>query len=192
MLNVKLSGSREGFSGKLAGVQWVEGKAIIPAISQKLSRGYGVVEDTGEEPKVVISTPVAEQKTTVNTEQNDAIVQPLFYDEEGVGGTTEQETVTIDISTIDPEAVTETIEEAAAELAKVVEEKKAEIKDEAAKEEQDVQEPTLTKSDLKVYGEDIKNYGAWVGYVKELTGVAPKNKENSFEIMSKFAEGLPD
>ena len=173
---VKLTGVRENFTGRLAGLQWIDGKTNVPQLSQRLIRGYGVVEDKASvEDKPSVKNKAAEPEDKVNTLETPIKPDEVFSKEEPDNG--------------------------AAELAKVIASKKAEIEAKPAKEEE-VQKGVqfkaapegMKKSDVKSF-DDFKGKGSWGTYKKyviDLTGTSPRNKEQCAEVLEAFKATLSD
>ena len=191
MLKVKMLPPRDTFNGKLAGINWVEGKAVIATISQKLSRGYGVVED--KEPivetiKVTIEAPEIKEIVDEAIEKIKDDLTPVdTAPEDGASVTGEG---------MDDIGSAEAIEEGAKELAQVVEEKKQEIEAKASQESPEDGAPvnTMKKSEVKSEADftGSGSFGKYKSYVKELTGTSPRNKEQCAEALEAFKAGLPE
>ena len=177
MINVKLTGgNREDFTGILGNIKWIDGKATVPNLTQRLASCYGVVEDKASvEDKPPVKNKAAEPEDKVNI-----LETPIKPDE--VFSKVEQDN-------------------GASELAKVIASKKAEIEAKPTLEEEvqkGVQFKTapegMKKSDVKSF-DDFKGKGSWGTYKKyviDLTGTSPRNKQQCAEALELFKATLSD
>lgn len=201
---VKLQGIRSGFTGTLAGVSWVEGKARVNNLSQRLIRGYSVVEDVDDYavgkdlPERIITNPsgnivpnayLEDLKSTVvdfNLEANstDGFGELLEANEGKI-------TSIIKVAKEQKEA-----EDGAKELSQIVADKKAEI-EQAANKKLAPKTENVPKTDIKrsevLSQADFKgkgSYGKYLKYVKEVTGTSPRDKEQCAEVLAVFKASL--
>ena len=198
---VKLTGPRLGYNGRLGGINWVDGKARVAELSQKLSRGYGVVKDKSVEINFTVNSNDSkgfEEKLKERSGDIKQIIQDNKAEPE--------DKVTILETPIDPDEVfsKEEQDNGASELAKVVTNKKAEIESKKAtneakpaKEEGVQFKPApegMKKSDVKSF-DDFKGKGSWGTYKKyviDLTGTSPRNKQQCVEVLEAFKATLSD
>ena len=228
MIKVRLGPPRSNFTGKLGGVNWKDGCATLPTISNRMKRSYGVVEDKSSD----IDKPSSTDKLTVTIE---APALKEIVDEA-------IENVKVEINTLDPEGFNEILkdksdeiteivkevapqamlsdeeveslsenvevnqkaaDEGAKELADIVAAKKQEIEANAVNETNETSSDvpknpltgdTLKKSEVKSL-DDFKGVGSWgkyKSYVKEVTGISPRNKKECAEALSNFIATLED
>lgn len=177
---VKLQGVRSDFTGTLAGVSWVEGKARVNNLSQRLTRGYGVVEDVDD---YTVGKDLPEILTLTST------LPDVTYGEHSV------EVVESEAKVVDPREQKEA-EDGAKELSQIVADKKAEIEQEANKKltpktenapKTDIKRSeVLSQADFRGKG----SYGKYLKYVKEVTGTSPRDKEQCAEALAVFKASL--
>jgi len=215
---VKLSGSRSDFTGKLAGLNWVDGKTNVPPLSQRLIRGYGVVEynPTAEVTfNINVTNPegfeeILKDKRDELTEiiknagtKPEAVFEdkPQSESEEAQSESTDEPGEKSQVLKDFEELHSEPDTEGAKALADIVAAKKQEVVEKAAVQVDSTEAPaakdpapTMKKSEVKSLT-DFKGKGSWGKYKKyviELTGTSPKNKEQCVEALDAFKATLSD
>ena len=194
-MRVKLTGPRADFTGVLGKVKWVNGRANVPSLSQRLASGYGVVEDkitlveaakaSTPEVKFIVDTLKEHEGKEVFVPDNTFNISPTEDADKDVIIDASQEAL---------------VAEGAKELADIVAAKKQEIEQAASASEEEIKEdvaptfkidPTLKKSDIKTY-EEVGNFGAYRGYLRGITGRDSKNKKAALALREELVAILPE
>ena len=227
MIKVRLTGPRSSFTGKLGKINWVDGKAEVHSLSQRLISCYSVVEDKSpaeDKPKVapltvtieapalkeIVDEAIENVKVEINTLDPEGFNEILKDKSDEITEIVKEVAPQAMLSDEEVESLSENVEvnqkaadEGAKELADIVAAKKQEIEQAASKDtnETSLDVPknpltgdTLKKSEVKSL-DDFKGVGSWgkyKSYVKEVTGISPRNKKECAEALSTFITTLED